>query len=181
MLLDSARFVPAAHLDILYSAGILAPVYGRFTEGFATRTCGPCEPRSTRSRSVLRSAHLLAMAIRAKFALCPGLLSPTGPGKSGRYMNQEDGVPASFVHSIFLTYPRDRAYVAANRSPIASILDIIRAGRVSERKTRLVRALWQMFQDKTRVSDRDLSIALQEVPASQAMEDGAIMPVGHEK
>src|ERR1700722_7150021 len=36
-----------------------------------SRRCGPCEPRSTRSRSVLRSAHLLAMAIRAKFALCP--------------------------------------------------------------------------------------------------------------
>ena len=86
-------------------------------------------------------------AMRAKFALCPGLLSPTEPGKSGRYMNQEDGVPVSFVHSIFLTYPRDRAYVAANRSPIASILDIIRAGRVPKQKTRLVRALWQMFQD----------------------------------
>jgi hypothetical protein len=86
-------------------------------------------------------------AMRAKFALCPGLLSPTEPGKSGRYMNQEDGVPVSFVHSIFLTYPRDRACVAANRSPVASILGIIHAGRVPEQKTRLVRALWQMFQD----------------------------------
>jgi hypothetical protein len=39
-----------------------------------------------------------------------------------------------------------------------------------------------MFQDKARISDRDFSVALQEVPASQAMEDGAIMPdVGHEK
>jgi hypothetical protein len=38
-----------------------------------------------------------------------------------------------------------------------------------------------MFKEKTGVSDRDLSIALQEVPASQAMENGVIMPeVGHE-
>jgi hypothetical protein len=44
MLLDSARFVPAAHLDILYAAGILAPGYGRFTEAFRSRTCGPSEP-----------------------------------------------------------------------------------------------------------------------------------------
>jgi hypothetical protein len=42
---------------------------------------------------------------------------------------------------MFLTYPRDHAYVAANRSPVASILGIIRAGQ----KTRLVRALWRMF------------------------------------
>jgi hypothetical protein len=39
-----------------------------------------------------------------------------------------------------------------------------------------------MFQEKTGVSDRDLSIALQEVSASQAMENGVIMPeVEHEK
>jgi hypothetical protein len=33
------------------------------------------------------------------------------------------GVPGDFVHSIFPTYPRDHAYVAANRSPVASVLD----------------------------------------------------------
>jgi phenylpyruvate tautomerase PptA (4-oxalocrotonate tautomerase family) len=86
------------------------------------------------------------------------------------------GVPADFVHSIFPTYPRDHAYVAANRSPVASILAVIRAGHTSEEKTRLVQSLWKMFQGETRVSDRDLSVALQEVPASQAMENGVIMP-----
>jgi hypothetical protein len=86
------------------------------------------------------------------------------------------GVPADFVHSIFPTYPRDHAYVAANHSPVASILAVIRAGHTSEEKTRLVQSLWKMFQDETRISDRDLSVALQEVPASQAMENGVIMP-----
>ena len=70
-----------------------------------------------------------------------------------------NGVPANFVHSMFLTYPRDHAYVAANRSPVASILGIIRVGRAPEQKTRLVRALWQMFQDNTGVSDSGLSVA----------------------
>jgi phenylpyruvate tautomerase PptA (4-oxalocrotonate tautomerase family) len=86
------------------------------------------------------------------------------------------GVPADFVHSIFPTYPRDHAYVAANHSPVASILAVIRAGHTSEEKTRLVQSLWKMFQDETRISDRDLSVALHEVPASQAMENGVIMP-----
>jgi phenylpyruvate tautomerase PptA (4-oxalocrotonate tautomerase family) len=91
-------------------------------------------------------------------------------------------VPAHFVHSIFPTYPRNHAYVAATRSSVASILAVIRAGHTPEEKTRLVQALWKMFQDQTSVSDRDLSVALQEVPASQAMENGAMMPdVGHGK
>jgi hypothetical protein len=39
-----------------------------------------------------------------------------------------------------------------------------------------------MIQDNTGISDSDLSVALQEVPPSQAMENGGIMPdVGHEK
>ena len=60
--------------------------------------------------------------------------------------------------------------------PIASIVGVIRAGHTSEEKSGLVQALWKMFQDKTGVSDRELSVALQEVPASQAMENGVIMP-----
>ena len=96
-------------------------------------------------------------------------------------------VPADFVHSIFPTYPRNQAYVAANHSPVASILGVIRAGHTSEEKSQLVQSLWKMFQDKTGISDSDLSdsdlsVALQEVPPSRAMENGGIMPdVGHEK
>jgi phenylpyruvate tautomerase PptA (4-oxalocrotonate tautomerase family) len=89
-------------------------------------------------------------------------------------------VPAHFVHSIFPTYPRNHAYIAANHSPVASILGVIRAGHTSEEKMRLVQALWKMFQDNTGASDREFSVAVQEVPASQAMENGVIMPeVGH--
>ena len=90
-------------------------------------------------------------------------------------------VPANFVHSIFLTYPPGHAYAAANPSPIASIVAIVRSGRTPELKTQLVQAIWKMFQDNTGVADSDLSVALQEVPPSQAMENGVIMPeVGHE-
>jgi phenylpyruvate tautomerase PptA (4-oxalocrotonate tautomerase family) len=91
------------------------------------------------------------------------------------------GVPANFVHSIFPTYPRNHAYVAADRSPVSSIVGVIRAGHTPEEKSRLVQALWKMFKEKTGASDRELSVALQEVAPSQAMENGVIMPeVGHE-
>ena len=89
-------------------------------------------------------------------------------------------VPANFVHSIFPTYPGSHGYVATERSPVSSIVGVIRAGHTAEEKSRLVQSLWNMFKEKTGVSDRDLSVALQEVPASQAMENGVIMPeVGH--
>jgi phenylpyruvate tautomerase PptA (4-oxalocrotonate tautomerase family) len=89
-------------------------------------------------------------------------------------------VPAHFVHSICPTYPRNHAFVAANHSPVASILGVIRTGHTAEEKMSLVQALWKMFQDNTGVSDRELSVALQEVAPSQAMENGVIMPeVGH--
>jgi hypothetical protein len=91
-------------------------------------------------------------------------------------------VPAHFVHSVFPIYPRNHACVAANHSPVASILGGIRAGHTSDEKTRLVPTLWKMFQDNTGISDNDLSVALQEVPPSQATENGGIMPdVGREK
>jgi phenylpyruvate tautomerase PptA (4-oxalocrotonate tautomerase family) len=85
-------------------------------------------------------------------------------------------VPTYFVHSIFLTYPRGHAYVATDRAPVVSIVGVIRAGHTSEEKYGLVQALWKMFQENTGVSDRELSVALQEVPANQAMENGVIMP-----
>jgi hypothetical protein len=60
------------------------------------------------------------------------------------------GVPADFVHSIFPTYSQGHAYIATGRSPVASILGIIRAGHTSDEKTRLVQAPWRMFQDKNK-------------------------------
>ncbi len=90
-------------------------------------------------------------------------------------------VPADFVHSIFPTYPRKsnarRCKSLARRLYSGSHT----RGAYVQEKTQLVQALWKMFQDNTRISDSDLSVALQEIPPSQAMDNGGIMPdVGHE-
>ena len=86
------------------------------------------------------------------------------------------GVPANFVHTIFSTYPKGRAYVAGQIASVASVMGVVRAGRSTEVKARLIKDIWAMFQDVTGASDADLSVALQDVPASQAMENGKIMP-----
>jgi phenylpyruvate tautomerase PptA (4-oxalocrotonate tautomerase family) len=90
-------------------------------------------------------------------------------------------VPVNFVHAIFSTYARGSGYVAGKPAAVASITAIIRAGHSSEDKIRLIKSIWTMFQNITGFSNSNLSIALQEVPASQAMENGVMMPeVGHE-
>jgi hypothetical protein len=43
-------------------------------------------------------------------------------------------VPAHFVHSIFPTYPRSHACVAADRSAVASIVGVLRVGHTPERE-----------------------------------------------
>ncbi len=85
-------------------------------------------------------------------------------------------VPANLVHSCFSTYPRGHAYVANERSAVCSIVGVIPAGHTPEEKSRLVQSLWKMFKEKTEASDRDLFVALQEVAASQATENGWVMP-----
>jgi phenylpyruvate tautomerase PptA (4-oxalocrotonate tautomerase family) len=85
-------------------------------------------------------------------------------------------VPAHFVHAIFSTYPQRNGYVAGKAAAVASIAAIIRAGHSSEEKVRLIKGVWAMFQNVAGTSDSDLSVALQEVPASQAMENGIVMP-----
>jgi phenylpyruvate tautomerase PptA (4-oxalocrotonate tautomerase family) len=53
---------------------------------------------------------------------------------------------------------------------------LIRAGRSDEYKRGLLTRLWKLLQTATRAPDDQIVIGIQEVPASQAMEMGQIMP-----
>jgi hypothetical protein len=46
------------------------------------------------------------------------------------------GVPANFVHTIFLTYPKGRASVAGQIASAASVMGVVRVGRPPEVKSR---------------------------------------------
>ena len=45
-----------------------------------------------------------------------------------------------------------------------------------EEKTDLLKQLWSMFQKATGIATEQLAISLQEIPSSNAMEMGQIMP-----
>jgi phenylpyruvate tautomerase PptA (4-oxalocrotonate tautomerase family) len=89
-------------------------------------------------------------------------------------------VPAGFVRVIFLSYPKGSGYAAGKAAPTAALNCVLRSGHTDEDKTEMLRQLWSIFQDLTGIPTDQLAISLQEIPSSNAMEMGQIMPsVGH--
>ena len=90
-------------------------------------------------------------------------------------------VPKSFVRVVFLSYPRHSGYAAGEAAPTAALNCVLRSGHTVEEKTDLLQQLWSMFQKLTGIATEQLAISLQEIPSSNAMEMGQIMPeVRHE-
>jgi phenylpyruvate tautomerase PptA (4-oxalocrotonate tautomerase family) len=91
-------------------------------------------------------------------------------------------VPKNFVRVIFLSYPKHSGYAAGEAAPIAALNCVLRDGHTVEDKTDLLKQLWSLFQELTGIATDHLAISLQEIPSSDAMEMGRIMPaVSHEQ
>ncbi|GCE21991.1 tautomerase family protein [Dictyobacter kobayashii] len=91
------------------------------------------------------------------------------------------GAPASFVRVIFETVAPESIFASGRPAVNAFILGIIRAGRSTEVRAQLQNDLWTMYKNVTGLTDEQLFLAVIEVPASNAMELGAILPEpGHE-
>ena len=84
-------------------------------------------------------------------------------------------VPKSFVHVIFLSYPKHSGYTAGAAAPTAALNCVLRSGHTVEEKTELLKQLWSLFQELTGIATDQLAISLQEIPSSNAMEMGQIM------
>jgi phenylpyruvate tautomerase PptA (4-oxalocrotonate tautomerase family) len=90
-------------------------------------------------------------------------------------------VPKNFVRVVFLSYPQGSGYAAGAAAPAAALNCILRSGHTVEEKMDLLQQLWAMFQRLTGIATDYLAVCLQEIPSSNAMEMGQIMPtVGHE-
>jgi phenylpyruvate tautomerase PptA (4-oxalocrotonate tautomerase family) len=90
-------------------------------------------------------------------------------------------VPKNFVRVVFLSYPQGSGYAAGVAAPASALNCILRSGHTVEEKMDLLKQLWAMFQELTGIATDHLAVCLQEIPSSNAMEMGQIMPaVGHE-
>jgi phenylpyruvate tautomerase PptA (4-oxalocrotonate tautomerase family) len=88
-------------------------------------------------------------------------------------------VPTNYVHVIFLSYPKHSGYSAGEEAPTAALNCILRSGHSEAEKTDLLKQLWALFQGLTGIATDQLAISLQEIPSSNAMEMGRIMPAVH--
>jgi len=86
------------------------------------------------------------------------------------------GVPKTWVHVVFQEYPQGNGFTAGDVAATAALTLLIRTGRSPEYKRELLKRLWALLQDSTGAPDDQIVIGIQEVPPSQAMEMGQIMP-----
>ena len=90
-------------------------------------------------------------------------------------------VPKNFVRVLLLSYPQGSGFTGGSEAPTAALNCVLRSGHSVEEKADMLKQLWAMFQDLTGTATDQLALSLQEVPSSNAMEMGQIMPeVGHE-
>lgn len=86
-------------------------------------------------------------------------------------------VPKTFVRVAFVSYPEGSGYTAGEPAPTAALNCILRSGHSTSEKEAVLKQLWAMFQSVTGIASEQLAISLQEIPSSNAMEMGTIMPV----
>jgi phenylpyruvate tautomerase PptA (4-oxalocrotonate tautomerase family) len=86
------------------------------------------------------------------------------------------GVPRNWVHVIFHEYAEGRGFTAGEPAAVVALTLLIRTGRSAEYKKELLTRLWKLVQAATSAPDDQIVLGIQEVPASQAMEMGVIMP-----
>lgn len=114
-----------------------------------------------------------------------GVLSDQGKANLAERLTQLHseyaGVPKNWVHVVFNEYGIGNGFTAGHPSATAALTLLIRTGRTSEYKRELLMRLWRLLQSATGAPDDEIVIGIQEVPPSQAMEMGQIMPdvAGH--
>ena len=86
------------------------------------------------------------------------------------------GAPASFVRVLFHEFQPSDIFTGGKPLPCAMIRGVIRAGRSAEVKAQMLKELWAMLQKVTGLEDDKLLVSVQDNPAGNAMEAGAILP-----
>lgn len=86
------------------------------------------------------------------------------------------GVPKEWVQVVFQDYASGSGFSAGKPAAVAALILQIRTGRSEEYKREMVQQLWKIFQRATEAPDNHIVIGVNEVPPSQAMEMGKVMP-----
>jgi len=89
---------------------------------------------------------------------------------------QISGVDKAWVKIVFDTFPVGDGFVAGEAAAAVVLTVLIRVGRSTDYKRNMLRQLWSILQRATGATDAQMLVAIEEAPASNAMEMGQIMP-----
>jgi len=115
--------------------------------------------------TVTTQAGVLSSEAKAKLA-----------GEMTTLHSEYSGVPKNWVHVVFQEYAPGNGFTAGQPAVTAALTLLIRTGRSPDYKRRLLKRLWELLQDATGAPDDQIVLGIEEVPPSQAMEMGQIMP-----
>ncbi|CAN7701580.1 tautomerase family protein (plasmid) [Aminobacter sp. NyZ550] len=96
--------------------------------------------------------------------------------KLTEFHSEYAALPTNWVHIIFQEYPQGNGFTAGEAAATAALTLVIRTGRSDDYKRKMLARLWELLQSATGAKNDQIVIGIQEVPASQAMEMGKIMP-----
>jgi phenylpyruvate tautomerase PptA (4-oxalocrotonate tautomerase family) len=109
-----------------------------------------------------------------------GLLSPEAKASLAKELTtfhaDYAGVPKNWVHIVFQDYAPGSGFTAGEMAAAVALTLLIRTGRSPDYKRGMLKRLWELLQAATDAPDDQIVIGIQEVPGSQAMEMGKIMP-----
>jgi phenylpyruvate tautomerase PptA (4-oxalocrotonate tautomerase family) len=86
------------------------------------------------------------------------------------------GLDKAFVKLVFDTFSAGEGFVGGEAAAAVTLTVLIRAGRPTDYKRKMLQELWSMLQRATGATDAQMLVAIEEAPASNAMEMGLIMP-----
>ena len=115
-----------------------------------------------------------------KIATQEGSLSPEAKAALATEITnfhcQMAGLDKAFVKMIFDAFPTGDGFVGGEAAAAVTLTVLVRAGRSTDYKHKMLRGLWSILQRATDATDAQMLVAIEEAPASNAMEMGQIMP-----
>jgi phenylpyruvate tautomerase PptA (4-oxalocrotonate tautomerase family) len=114
--------------------------------------------------------------ITTQAGVLSGEAKATLAGELTAFHSEYADVPKNWVHIVFQEYAPGNGFTAGELAATAALTLLIRVGWSPEYKRGLLKRLWELLQDATCAPDEEIVLGIQEVPPSQAMEMGQIMP-----
>ena len=93
-----------------------------------------------------------------------------------RVHSEVTGAPGTYVHCSFVEVPPESIFVAGEPVTGPRLVGLIRSGRSTEIRGRLLHGLADAWCEVTGDRKEDVAIFLHEVPGANVLEEGSILP-----